>query len=130
MLNSIFVLMLTGEADSGAGYVGLFVILFVGFLLYSIASNAIRKKQISCNKCKTKFNLANDVSWEEVNDDNDGTRILSEVEFDCTCSNCGETKNFSKKFEVARVVQTGGSVHPREKIVRKNINSLVRNYFR
>lgn len=95
-----------------------------------------KNKRNFCSNCGTKINYEEGVAWHVVNYDEktyspDGSKggrqrvktRIANVEFTCTCLECGESKSFNQKFDVVVWYNDG--------TVEKNpIETLAQDYFK
>ena len=86
-----------------------------------------RVKRSFCPECSRKYDYEDDVSWEELDErtesSSDGSgRLISNVEINCLCENCGNSITFTKKFTIARVDKNG-------RVQRYNLGSQIRKFF-
>lgn len=101
----------------------LFAVVFIplGIILFFKDRKAI--KYSYCSDCNTKYDYDNNINWEEVERIEKNDKVISKVEFECVCPNCGKVQEFSQDFTVA--------YYDKQKGVWKenNLNSMVRKYF-
>ena len=84
------------------------------------------KKRIKfsfCPECKTKYDYNNDISWEESEQIEKENSIDAVVDFECVCHNCGNVREFSRKFQIAYYEKSKGRWR------QNNLSSMVRKYF-
>lgn len=107
------------EAQMIAPPAGFFALIFL--LIHS--SQAKKIKRSYCRACAAPFDYDRDISWEEIDQREDGNALVSTVEFTCVCPACGKEHIFRKKFEVARRDSKTGQVK------YSNIKNLARKTF-
>ena len=110
-------------------------VLLTGVFGYLFITMRKQNKRNFCPKCDTRFDYERDVAWtvtgtetKHHNPSNSNQKSLvsekvAAVSFTCTCSQCGEKKQFVKKFTIAKKYNDGT-------LEQKNIEELVANYFK
>ena len=95
-----------------------------------------KNKRNFCEKCGAKINYEQGVAWQVVGYDEKsyspdtskgGKQVIkkriAQVEFTCTCSECGEIKSFTQNFDTV--------IWYSDRTVEKNdVESLAQNYFK
>lgn len=61
----------------------------------------LRIKRSFCPKCSKNYDYNTDVSWDVDNERSENNKKIASVNFECVCSNCGESKRFSTSFTTA-----------------------------
>jgi|GEM_PF-7077371 len=105
-------------------------------LIWYIKMLKRERKEKFCNECKQQFDFENDVEYEEINTytknhpynpSRNGkqkiTSLMYNVRFECTCSNCGRKKTFTKELY-------GGSEYSDGTLDIKDPEETIRSYFR
>ena len=95
--------------------------IFGGIYVYFIGKKAI--KHSYCPDCNTKYDYANNINWEEVERIEKNDKVISKVEFNCVCPNCGKVQEFSQDFTVLYYDKKKGAWK------ENNLNSMVRKHF-
>ncbi len=106
---------------------GGFVIVFAAIIfIAAIATIAdrVRIKRSYCPYCGKKYDYEEDIAWEtdNVSIENDSKQVAT-LDFECTCSACGKTTTFSKKFTIGQFDNQGN-------YKEYNVKSLARKYFK
>ena len=68
----------------------------------------LRIKRSFCPKCSKNYDYNTDVSWDVDNERSENGKKTATVNFECVCSNCGETKRFSTSFTTAKYIENKG----------------------
>ena len=131
---------------------GVFVVLFsllsivVGLLWAVVAAGIIaylyfvwttQNKRNFCPACGTKYDYERCVAWQvsdveikEVNSNSNSSqgkqvigKKMATVEFTCTCENCGDEREFTKRYEIATLYSDGT-------LKEYNIANMAKNYFK
>ena len=110
---------------SGIIFGGIGVLIGIGaalfFILITVIDQIRYKKRAFCKNCKKKFDFASEVTYHSVarkvntysfNSKNDSTHQLKSLErqklrFDCTCSACGQSKQFTDWYPVRQTYYDG-----------------------
>ena len=91
------------------GIIGL--LMLGGILLYFISFYNKKMKRNFCSSCGKRIDYDDEISWKIVkydektyspSDSNQRKPIkkrIAHVRFNCTCSNCGATKDFTEKWD-------------------------------
>ena len=95
-----------------------------------------KDKRNFCADCGARIDYENGVSWEvtdydeknyNTNSSSSGKQIvrkrIANVEFTCTCTECGSTRRFCEKYDV--VLWYNDGTHK-----QNNIQTLAKNYFK
>ena len=133
---NLIVLEIIGIAALILGLIlGLTISIFILYfgLVFGVAAMLIapyvyfnEKKRINrsyCPNCATNYDYQNNISWEVASTEENEKNVKAIVDFECTCSKCGNTVNFSEKFVIASY---NNEKHRWEKY---NISNLARKYF-
>ena len=101
----------------------IFAITFVlgGVYVYLDGKKAINRSY--CLDCKTKYDFNKDINWEEVERVEKNDRVISKVEFECTCPKCGVIQEFSQNFTVSHYDKKKGEWR------ENNLYTMARKYF-
>lgn len=104
-------------------YVIFLFVTFFGLCLTGVVfSDKKRIKRSYCPYCGEKYDYLQDVAWEVSNITISNNSKNADVEFQCSCSNCGEETKFTKNFKIA-YFQNG-------KYIEKNIQTEAKRYFK
>lgn len=113
--------MLLGESG------GIMVIPSFGFILitpFIFLSTKKRIKRTYCLHCGKKYDYEADVAWEVTNVTTKENSQDALIIFECTCSQCNQTRNFSKNFRIASYNNNTQSW------TKHNVKNLAKLYFR
>ena len=102
------------------GVIGL-ILIPAGFFVLSDGKKRINRS--FCPYCGEKYDYENDVSWEETERFDEENKVVANVEFECCCSNCGETQEFSQKFTILSYDKNKNTWK------QNNLKTMARKYF-
>lgn len=92
-------------------------------MLGFVILDRIRISRIHCPHCGQKYDYDNDVEWHEADSTIYDKKSVSTIEFKCTCSECGKTTTFSKRFTTSSFDSNGNLKHT-------SCDSNARKYFK
>lgn len=94
---------------------GIVISAFIGIVAF--AQKRKEKKETMCAKCKKKYDYDSEVEWREIRrwtktgpnttSSNTAAQLFYQIEFKCTCSDCGTRKVYKKKIGGPRITNNG-----------------------
>ena len=106
----------------------LYIVSIIAFFSFWWIISGFEKalKRSFCPKCHAHYDYEEDIGWQVVDETvssyETGANKKANVEFICSCPNCGHEKTFTKKFTVATVTSSGNVKH-------FDIRTLAKKYF-
>ena len=101
------------------GWIVPYVVFMVFCAVVAFFQKMKEKKEKKCSKCKVKYDFDTDVEYEEIRNFTKITNKAAsgakdvygvrrhEIQFECTCPECGEVKRYRKKMDGAQVYGDG-----------------------
>ena len=116
---------------STTGLLALFALVALAVIIALIYKRVllpkISKKLFTCSKCKTHCDYEKDVEWsvikEYTSQNDNNTKLNTEVRFTIHCPKCGQTASFSKTFATRVINNKTGNVRD------YNLEELVKKFY-
>lgn len=120
----IAAIILLAVQNDTCSIIAFFSFCFSAFFIFAALAVFNNANKLYCKHCEEKYDYDH-VRWqvEETFTNSQGNIKYANVDFEIVCPHCGQTREYTKKYEIARIDENG---HLRE----TNLENKIRKQFK